>query len=124
MKQSTPEPSILDVVDELIIAWSTGGQEPREKLIRARRSAGQAAASHDQLLIVLERQVKAITKPVINEHELCQVLLCHRSWLASERKAGRWLNFEIDGRGHRFYTPEQILANLRGEKLSRLKMAS
>lgn len=124
MKSSTPEPSLIDVIDEVITAWATGAQEPREKLIRARRTAGQVVASPDQLLVVLEQQVKAITRPILHEQDLCELLHCSRTWLHAERKAGRWLNFELDARGSRFYTPEQILANLRGEKLSRLKMAS
>jgi hypothetical protein len=123
VNKHTPEPTLLEVVDELIVAWATGAQEPREKMIRARRTAGQAVATHDQLLIVLEQQIKAITKPIVNEHELCEMLDCHRSWLAREREAGRWSNYEIDARGRRFYTPEQILANLRDEKLKQLKAA-
>lgn len=114
MKQMTAEPNLLEVVDQLITAWATGGEEPRAELIRARATAAQSIATHDQLLIVLEQQIKAITRPVVNERELCDLLRCSKSWLHAERKAGRWLEFDTDARGARFYTPEQILANLRG----------
>jgi hypothetical protein len=111
---------LLSSIDELIILWATGedDRKVREKIIRSRREVGEVVASNDQLLIVLEQQIKTLfaRAGIVNERDLCQALGCSKTWLWAERKAGRWLNFEVDARGARHYTPEQILANLRGEK--------
>jgi hypothetical protein len=111
-----PITELLSAIDALIIAWATGEKEPRERVIKARRNVGEVKASGEQLLAVLEQQVRSLFRPVMNEAELCEMLDCDRSWLHKQRKAGRWLNFEVDARGRRFYTHEQILSNLRNER--------
>jgi len=118
MAKQEPITELLGAIDALVIAWATGDDDKkaRERIIRARRDVGEVTASQDQLLAILEQQIAALFRPIINEHELCVVLRCSAKWLWSERKAGRWLNFEVDARGARHYTPEQIIANLRGEK--------
>jgi hypothetical protein len=110
-----PIAELLQTIDALIIAWATGEKEPRERVIKARRAVGETVASDRQLLAVLEQQIASLFRPVVNEGELCEMLRCDPSWLHKERKAGRWLNFEVDARGRRHYTPEQILSNLRNE---------
>lgn len=126
MPSKEPLAELLSALDEIIINWATGEDEKktRERIIKARRAVGEVVASEGQLLAVLEQQVSALFRPVVSEKELCAMLRCDPTWLLRERKAGRWLHFESDGRGRRFYTPEQILANLRGEKpKSNLKVA-
>jgi hypothetical protein len=113
-----PIPELLNAIDELILARATGQNDKKalEAVIKARRNVGDTVATVDQLLAVLERQVEACFAPVINERRLCELLHCSRNWLMYERRAGRWLNFEVDARGARYYTQEQILANLRDER--------
>jgi len=126
MNKIKPEPlsELLAAVDQLEIAWVTGqdDRKARERLIKARRSINETVATTDQIIAVLERQLEAL--PIYNETRLCEdILKCSKKWLWTERRAGRWLNFETDARGARFYTREQILDNLRGEKKSNLKLA-
>lgn len=121
MPTQEPIAELLAALDDFIIARATGGEDKKslERVIKARRNVGEVTASKVQLIAVLERQVDACFQPIINERRLCDLLGCHSTWLLRERQAGRWLNFEVDGRGRRFYTPEQILANLRGENRKR-----
>lgn len=116
-----PFAELLQAIDDFISARATGDDDKNavKRIVRARREVGEIRAGNDQLLAVLEAQVAALFQPVMNEKRLCQLLGRDRSWLYKERKAGRWCNYEVDASGGRYYTPEQILANLRGESPAR-----
>lgn len=118
MPKQEPIPELISAVDALLEARLTGEENAKAwaQLARARRNVGEVVASNQQLLAVLEQQIEKLFRPVISEKELCNILRCDPTWLARQRKEGRWLNFECDQRGRRFYAPEQIRANLRGEK--------
>lgn len=118
MPTADPITELLKSVDALITARSTGQDDakPMASLVKSRLAVGEVTASDRQLLAVLEQQIATLFRPVISERDLCDILHCSSTWLLRERRQGRWLNFEVDARGVRHYTHEQILANLRGEK--------
>lgn len=118
MPKQEPIAELLSAIDALLESRLVGEENNKAwaMLARARRNVGEVKATSDQLLAVLEQQIASLFLPVINEHRLCELLGCSKTWLWDERKAGRWLNYETDARGRRLYTREQIIANLRGEK--------